>query len=244
MPITLGQSNPDWTFEETILALDVLQQNNFKVPGKTSTEVKALSKLLQSLPIHFGASRNAQFRNVDGVCMKFQNLLAVKHEPGEGRLRFSAMDKRVLDEYWNAPAEVRLLADAFKAGAKQLTVQEVDACNQGDESFPEGRLLTAIHKLTERNPKLRKLVLARERKKGLACQACGRGPALTSRGPEAEASMYEAHHLMPLSTLGPTRTRASDLALLCAVCHRLIHQLIRLEKRWCTVEDLRAAVTR
>jgi predicted HNH restriction endonuclease len=32
------------------------------------------------------------------------------------------------------------------------------------------------------------------------------------------------------------------LVLLCATCHRLIHQLIRLDRRWYTVDDLRAAL--
>lgn len=242
MPKTHGQGNPNWTFEETILALDVLQRHDFKVPGKSSEEVDRLSKLLQSLPIHANNLRNDQFRNVDGVYLKLQNLISL-HPSRSGRgLRSSAMDKEVWETYWQKATEVSRLTAEIERGAPGLTPVELARSDDGDELFQEGRLLTAIHKRRERARGLRAQVIARERKNGLACHACDRGPALISRGPEAEAAMYEVHHLRPLSELGPTSTRVSDLALLCATCHRLIHQLIRLERRWCTVHDLRAAL--
>jgi 5-methylcytosine-specific restriction enzyme A len=244
MPTTHGQGNPDWTFEETILALDVLQRNSFKVPGKTSAEVKQLSRLLCSLPIHAGTKRNAQFRNADGVYLKLQNLIS-RHPSRAGRgLNSSIMDKQVWDDYWQKPAETRHLVVAIEAGAKQLGPEVVDTYNVDSEPFQEGQLLTAIHKRRERARGLRARVVARQResKGGLACEGCGRDPAIKSRGTETEASMYEVHHLRPLADLGPTTTRITDLALLCATCHRVIHHLIRLDRKWYTIDDLRAAL--
>ena len=46
MPVTKGQGNPTWTFEETLLALDLIQRATPRVPGKTSPEVAEVSKTL------------------------------------------------------------------------------------------------------------------------------------------------------------------------------------------------------
>jgi 5-methylcytosine-specific restriction protein A len=47
----------------------------------------------------------------------------------------------------------------------------------------------------------------------------------------------ECHHLVALSTLRPgQRTRLSDLAVVCANCHRMIHR----GTPWLGLEELRA----
>ncbi|RQQ41635.1 hypothetical protein DF145_34655, partial [Burkholderia stagnalis] len=55
-----------------------------------------------------------------------------------------------------------------------------------------------------------------------------------------EEAHFEAHHIIPLSSTGIRITRLSDLALLCANCHRLLHRAIAVEKRWLTVAEGRA----
>jgi len=105
-----------------------------------------------------------------------------------------------------------------------------------DEEFFEGRVATIVHKRRERNPRLRsQLVELRRSDDGLACEVCGaRGPA----GPEALAeAIFEAHHIIPLSASSERKTRLADMALLCATCHRLIHRLITIEKRWITPNE-------
>lgn len=50
------------------------------------------------------------------------------------------------------------------------------------------------------------------------------------------ADYIEAHHKIPLSELtGETRTRPSDLAMLCANCHRMIHA----KRPWLTINELK-----
>ncbi len=39
----------------------------------------------------------------------------------------------------------------------------------------------------------------------------------------------EVHHIIPLSTLGETKTKLSDLAVLCSNCHRMIHRTNPIE---------------
>jgi predicted HNH restriction endonuclease len=137
------------------------------------------------------------------------------------------------------------LFDAPSLDAQVRDRLEDDDWDGDDELFPEGGYRT--HKSRERQPGLRAKVLRRERKKGLACQACDRGPVITSRGPKIEEAMFEVHHRKPLSGLDPNetiKTRTSECALLCATCHRLIHRLMRLDNRTYDVPDLRAALGR
>jgi 5-methylcytosine-specific restriction enzyme A len=240
VPTTQGQGNPDWTFEETILALDLLQRHAFHVPGKSHDDVAELSSVLQSLPIHAEADRLPRFRNVDGVYLKLQNLIS-RHPSRGGRagLRSSATDREIWDTYWQSAPEVHGLAEVIKMGASIVAHAELEQDDDDDARVSEGRLITAMHKRRERAPGLRGKVIARERKSGLACKACDRAPILTTHGAQAEAAMYEVHHVRPLSDLGPTATRLSDLVLLCATCHRLLHYLIRLKRSSCSVDDLR-----
>ena len=48
----------------------------------------------------------------------------------------------------------------------------------------------------------------------------------------------EVHHIKPLSTLGETKTKLSDLAVLCSNCHRMIHRTNPIEN----LETFRARI--
>ena len=48
----------------------------------------------------------------------------------------------------------------------------------------------------------------------------------------------EVHHLTPLHVSGETTTKPSDLAILCANCHRMVHRA-----PWTTPEELRKSLT-
>jgi 5-methylcytosine-specific restriction enzyme A len=91
----------------------------------------------------------------------------------------------------------------------------------------------------ERNQKL-----AAKRKQGamsktglLACEACGFDFA-AAYGRRGEG-FIECHHTVPLHELAPgSRTKLTDLALLCANCHRIVHR----KAPWLTMDELRAAL--
>lgn len=242
MPVTKGQGNPDWTLEETILAPDLLQRHGFRVPGKTHTDVQGLSSLLRALPIHPLTVRLQKFRNVDGVYLKLQQLFSLHPTRHLHRgLNPSETDRKVWSTYWQNAVEVRKLAKAVEASAGTVSLGDVESLDD-DVLVSEGRLMTVLHTRRERARGLRRKVLARERKRGLACAACGKGPALTSHGSAAAEAIYEVHHVRPLADLGESTTRLSDLALLCAACHRLVHRLTRDSGRWCAVGELRDAL--
>jgi 5-methylcytosine-specific restriction protein A len=243
MPATSGQGNPDWTREETILALAVLAGRGMKVPAKSSAEVGQLSDFLRNCPIHPPHLRNSKFRNPDGVYMKMQNLLSCELPPGRKGLITTRTDRAVWDEFVNNPKGAIETAQAIRANLKTLatlTTAEPIGSEDVDSEYAEGNLTSRIHRRRERARGLRKRVLARAREGGrpLQCESCGQRERI-ALGPAAE-SEFEVHHRNPLAEAGssPVRTRVADLALVCASCHRLVHALMRATATHVPIERL------
>lgn len=106
------------------------------------------------------------------------------------------------------------------------------------EAFPEGELMYRAHLSRERNHTLVERVkhraLARNGK--LECEACG--VDLEQVYGDTARGYIECHHIVPLSLTPPRHSRLSDLALLCANCHRMIHR----RRPWLTRKDLHLLV--
>ena len=88
----------------------------------------------------------------------------------------------------------------------------------------EGNTLTRVHIYKERDRAL--VAKAKKHYKNkwgkLHCEACGLSP--DSIYGERGDSCIEAHHKTPIEKLLPDSvTRADDLAMLCASCHRIVH---------------------
>jgi 5-methylcytosine-specific restriction protein A len=235
MAKTHGHGNPNWTRDETILALDLFKQLDGKVPSPKSKEVKGLSEILRSLPYHAEAAKQPTFRNPDGVGFKLMNIRQVATGKGLGNV--SNMDRQVWAEFGQRPDEVRRIADAIKAG---ITVVGSEQLPDVEQELPEGRLLTALHVRRERNPKVRTMLLNNRRASGFRCEICNLArPDLEMSLQEA---MFEAHHLVPIAEAGERKTKLADLALLCACCHRLIHRAMVLKARWMGLDEARALI--
>lgn len=236
MPVTGGHGNPKWTREETILALDLYLRSEGSIPSNTHPAVVELSHLLRSLPYHQTAARNSSFRNPDGVAFKLQNLRQAA--TGRGLDHTSAMDRSVWQELGHRPADVATLARAIRDSIEPANQPEPA---DPEEEFVEGRTLSQLHRRRERNPKIRQKLLAlRERQGSLHCDVCDRGPL------EGDArlrdAVFEAHHVVPLGAGDARRTRLDDMALLCASCHRLLHRLILVEKRWVGIIEAKRVI--
>lgn len=233
---THGHGNPDWTFEETILALEFLQRYLPGYPPKS--EFAALSKTLRSLNVHPKERRGPTFRNADGVGFKVLNLRSVY--TGKGLKNVSSMDRTVWTSYGHRPDEVRKLADAIRAGSQIIEEQgPTDEVDDEEESFAEGRFLTRVHKRRERNPKLRKAKIASAIKQNgrLSCECCGFAKA--DAHPDWKDAAFEVHHVVPVaSTDAARKVTVKDVVVLCANCHRFIHKLSSLEGTWLSVADL------
>jgi 5-methylcytosine-specific restriction protein A len=107
-----------------------------------------------------------------------------------------------------------------------------------EDEVQEGRILYRLHRSRERNQAVvaRKKASVLKAGHALACEAFGLifGATYGALG----GDYIEVHHRVPLHVSGPTQTRLSDLSLVCANCHRMIHQ----SRPWLTVEDLAALV--
>lgn len=106
----------------------------------------------------------------------------------------------------------------------------------------EGRLLVRIHAYKERDRNLAKL--AKKSFKGkhggkLLCEACGLNP-VERYGSSGERAI-EAHHKIPIEELQPDSiTRADDMAMVCASCHRIIHS----DKPCLTIAQVQALLSK
>lgn len=231
MARTQGHGNPNWTRDETILALDLYFDLKGKIPSGSDERVKALSVVLRSIPYHAEASRNESFRNPDGVAFKLQNLRQVATGKGLGNV--SETDRAVWLEFGASPEATKSLASLIRS---VVTASEANEPVREDIQFVEGRAITELHTRREREPKLReRLLSSRHGSEKLFCEMCGTPPP--SSNTALREAHFEAHHIVPLSSTGTRITRLSDLALLCANCHRLLHRAIAIEKRWLTVAE-------
>lgn len=114
-------SNPDWTRDELIVALNVYLKHRPNPPGKGSPEIIELSGLLNRLgdKLFLAANRASTFRNENGVYMKLMNFRRLDPEyTAEGRTGLSRGAKAE-EEVWAAfaddPARCRSVAQAIIA---------------------------------------------------------------------------------------------------------------------------------
>jgi 5-methylcytosine-specific restriction protein A len=160
---------------------------------------------------------------------------------GKGLGNVSEMDRSVWAELGSDHKTAKERANWIRVGIGLFESLQVGHDGDENEEFFEGRVLTEVHNRRERNPKLRKLLLAlRRRTRRLACDMCHGSP--TCGDPRFEDAAFEAHHLLPVSMAMERKTRLSDMALLCANCHRLLHRAISIEKRWLGIDEGRQIV--
>lgn len=242
MARTHGHGNPDWTRDETILALALYLETGEPIPSKKDPRVQRLSSTLRALPYHAEAARRETFRNPDGVAFKLQNLRSVA--TGKGLGNTSALDREIWAALGGFPERVRTLAAAIE---QTITLQQQSGIHLEDdedhkEEFFEGRQLTLTHKRRERHPGVRKALLAARRKNGitLSCDLCR--TASPARDQAFEDAIFEAHHLLPIGQAMERKTTVKDMALVCASCHRLIHRMIVHHKQWMTLEEVSRSI--
>jgi 5-methylcytosine-specific restriction protein A len=229
------QRKLDWEREELILAADLVARNGWRQIAATDPRVIELSALLRRLPLHPVHERRPEFRNVNSIARKTADIAT--NSPGHaGRATNSgAPTKRVITEFTARPKAMQDLAQSLRAaearGDFAPLTQPVPEEYDGAE---EGRLLIRRHVVYERDPGLRRRKVDEVRGAGnaLACEVCGFDfeRAYGERG----SGYVECHHIVPLHAGGVGPRVTSDLALLCANCHRMIH----VRAPWLTPTEL------
>lgn len=216
--------NPDWARDEVILALDLYFRHHPSAINNRHSAVIELSELLRQLPIHDSRVAGPDFRNPNGVYMKMGNFLSLDPDySGKGLASVSKLDREVWDEF--AHDRERLEATASAIQNNYRFVEVPTSQDEEDEGFAEGRVLTRLHRLRERNRDLVKKKKERvlKEKGKLLCEVCDFDFAATYG--DLGVGFAECHHTKPLSTFQPNdKTKLSDLAIVCANCHRMLHQ--------------------
>ncbi|MDE3738585.1 HNH endonuclease [Pseudomonas resinovorans] len=231
MAVTKGHGNPNWTREEVILALDLYHACGGQIPGPTDDRVRELSAVLRAFPYHSHAARQDSFRNPDGVAFKLQNLRSVA--TGVGLKNTSKVDREVWDEFGDDPARTHEFGNLIR---QSIAVLDEIPLPEDEEEFSEGKAATKAHIRRERSRKLRKETIAlRLKQGGLSCDLCSTDG--NKIDPAMRESIFECHHVIPLSVIGETKTKVQDMALLCASCHRLLHRAIAMRKQWLSIEE-------
>jgi len=234
--------NPEWTRDELILGLDLYFRLTTAQLTRANADIIALSTLLNELPIHRPQSRDDRFRNPAGVAMELRGFLRFDpHYAGEG-LRAAKLGENIWDEFSVDRIRLRATADAIRAGYVELTRADAETPSPREDDadvFPEGRILTQLHRLRERN----RTIVQRKKERVLAefgkleCEAC-EFDFVEIYGQLGEG-FAECHHVLPLCELiARTTTRLTDLAIVCANCHRMLHR----SPQWLTIDALRAII--
>jgi 5-methylcytosine-specific restriction protein A len=228
---------PDWTRDELILALDLYLREPAARSNKNHPGVIELSRTLNSLPIHGELGRESDFRNANGVAMKLGNFLRFDPDyKGAGLSRGNRLEEEVWSEFASDPNRLTRVAASIRLHIGDSLVEEL-AVDEAEAI--EGALLTRVHHTRERSAAIvrRKKAAVLQRTGVLECEACEFDFA--NRYGALGEGFAEVHHLVPLSELTPSRrTRLSDLAVVCANCHRMIHR----RRPWLSIDELRATL--
>jgi len=225
------------------LALDLYFDFGGAPPNQTHPNIVELSQILNKLPIHTKKPDPETSRNANGVYMKLCNYLRFDPDyEGEGLKAGGKLEKVIWEEFAGDRDKLAALAKSIKENYPSLSqpqtaAEEAELIDE-DEEFAEGRILTRLHKQRERNPSLikkkKKKVLADTGK--LECEVC-RFDFAINYGVKLGYGFAECHHKKPVSELkkGET-TKLTDLAIVCANCHRMLHRA----RPWLSLEELKS----
>ncbi|MBM3566205.1 MAG: HNH endonuclease, partial [Alphaproteobacteria bacterium] len=195
-------------------------------------------RFLNELQAKVGGEQKDKFRNANGVYMKLMNFR--RFDPdyhGKGLERGGKDEEVVWNLYANKPGELSKVATSirsFVALTEKLPASG-DADNIEEVEGEEGKLLTRVHRIRERDTKLvqkKKAHVLRQNGR-LTCEACGFDFA-EEYGDRGDG-FIECHHKLAVSelTVGQ-KTKLTDLALVCSNCHRMIHR----KRPWLQLDDL------
>ena len=237
----MAEPRINWSRSEVILACALLGDNNWKWIPPTDDRIVTLSELLRQSPEHPLEGRGSKFRNPNGVARKMMDLLS--HHPDYRGVptHGGKTDLEVIAAFIDDGPGMARLADRIREEIRRgelTTALIAEVVGDPEMEANEGTILMASHIRRDRDPKLRRRKIDNVKAYGgrVACEVCGFDfeDVYGERGRD----YIEVHHVVPLHVSGATTTKLSDLALVCANCHRMIHR----GKEWLTPMALRSVV--
>lgn len=228
-----------WSWEEHVLALELYLAD--PTVGKGSQPIQDLSQLLRKMAARLGISGSDKFRNANGVYMKLMNFRRL--DPAYQSLGKAGLSQGAKGEelVWERYADdLPALKEAARLIRLAIEAEDVPLDQPEDEpEASEGTLILRLHKARERDRDLpnkkRQSVLSAKGK--LQCEVCDFD--FSDRYGDLGHGYIEVHHCKPLASMVPgERTKLSDLAVVCANCHRMLHR----RSLTLSLDDLRAAI--
>tara|TARA_Y100001934_G_scaffold188262_1_gene222085 strand:- start:3928 stop:4629 length:702 start_codon:yes stop_codon:yes gene_type:complete len=230
--------NPVWKRDELLLALELYLEKGQL--GPDDEDVIGLSQLMNQLPLHIERPDVEKFRNPNGVALKLANFRHLDpSDPAKGMSSVGKGDQQVWDEFSDHIETLKKIT----SGIREASTDDEPIPSQPEEDedgVAEGKILYRLHRRRERNPskskeKKRKAFAENGR---LVCEVCS-FDFVSVYGQHGEG-FIECHHKVPISEPNRGKTKLSDLALVCANCHRMLHR----GKPWPTVEELKNLMAR
>lgn len=238
-----NKRNPPWTRDELLVALDYYLQNRGDYFSPSSMGVLSLTNEISQVAKVLGLTGSDTLRNANGVSMKLLNFRA--HDPRvdtKGLSRGNKLEEIVWAEFSDKPSLLtKVVESILQISVSTLPNNSRSLLESDLTEASEGRLLTNLHQYRERNAAIVKQKKASYLKKHnhLCCEACG-FDYRANYGARGEG-FIECHHIKPVSELlAGEMTRLSDLVLLCANCHRMVHAA----RPWWSVSELKDALRR
>ena len=204
--------------EELVLMLDLFIDQRDGIPR----DVEELARFLAHRMFPGGGGQPGHFRTTEGVAAATRRWAAFADEdsPYEKRQSYEP----IWAQYGRDRIALKARVGELRGGWQDGAVPEW--------ATREGAAKAVTHLARERSAKL-----VEQRKthaeKPLRCEVCAFDFEATYG--RLGADFIEAHHTNPLSD-GERTTKAEDLALVCANCHRMLHR----ETPPLTIEALRA----
>lgn len=227
--VPAAERNPDWNRDELTLALDLYMKNPASPPGKQSSEVQELSSILNKMHRIMGTASSPSLRNPNGVYMKMMNFRS--QDPTftkagkKGMNRGNKLEAVLWAEYAENLPKLSADAQSIRDALQNADEGKVAELPQADDYVgEEGGVVMRLHKRYERDRKLVRRKIAEAVANGkLACEICEFD--FEAAYGDLGAGYIEVHHTKPVNQLGKGgKTKLSDLALLCANCHRMAHR--------------------
>jgi 5-methylcytosine-specific restriction enzyme A len=222
-----------WIRDEVVLALELYLRDGVVSLGAC----RPLSLELRGVPIEGELAADPSFRNAQAVRSKLYNLQWLDTEGAHGRANAGTQTVVVWEQFGRDRERIEREASAIRRELRDASSER----GMGWDGYEaeEGNVRIVAHRRRERDPQLRR----RKREQilrgtgALACEACG----FDSKERWGLEGIIECHHLVPVSELPPgSKTKLSDVRLLCPNCHRLVHA----GSEWLTWEQLLAIVRR
>jgi 5-methylcytosine-specific restriction protein A len=163
----------DWTWDELVLACDLVAQNGWSGIRANDARAVELSLLLRRLGIYPDASRSSRFRSANSVQRKTYDIATQRDDYLGRRTRGGQADRRILDAFLEDPDGMHALAAELWSAARAGTFDDLSEVT-AEYPQPEGRLLLRLHLQRERSTSLRaeKLTQAFREKGRLSCEVC------------------------------------------------------------------------